>query len=258
MTRQAATSATTSRAARTDWKKAYQEAEARYRTAQERYTAAQERYAKAEERNREFEKTLLLLENLVPVPHTAEDLGLTERQHDALVGWLGGDKKALRRLYKASADGWSYGNFLRCVGNVTGFGILIHKGEYIFGCHINDRIRQPKDSSSWEWYQCPVSWFSLAGHYDQPTRLRDFEKHNIFVAGKYGSVDGKARLLLKQCGAFIDFKLGRDNYLDKCYLWLPSSALLAGYRGKMSPYMTALLAGDTEFDCGELQVFRAY
>ncbi|CEL98342.1 unnamed protein product [Vitrella brassicaformis CCMP3155] len=89
-----------------------------------------------------------------------------------LTKWVGGTGKSLRSLYRATRDGPSYGDLLRCVGDTKDLVFVVSKGEYVFGAFVSGGLQLPDDPTGVNEYDCDGWQFSLAGHFTKgPTKL---------------------------------------------------------------------------------------
>jgi len=120
------------------------------------------------------------------MPVTFPDMSLTVLQYASLHGWLGA-KKPLGVVYRSSGDGTTYSDLLRCVGDKTGLVIIVRKDMYVFGVYISAGLQLPDDPTDYRRYSCGVWWFSLAGHFDTPTRINVPRRQYVSVAGREGS-----------------------------------------------------------------------
>ncbi|CEM02728.1 unnamed protein product [Vitrella brassicaformis CCMP3155] len=97
-------------------------------------------------------------------------LGLTDEQQDALRGWV--DGRQLRLLYRASCDGSRYEDLLRCVRDAGPLVFVIRKDDYVFGGYMGDGLKLPEDPRGFDSYSSDLWHFSLAGHFDGPTKIK--------------------------------------------------------------------------------------
>mmetsp|Transcript_16459 Transcript_16459/g.46836 ORF Transcript_16459/g.46836 Transcript_16459/m.46836 type:complete len:154 (-) Transcript_16459:436-897(-) len=78
----------------------------------------------------------------------------------------------LKLIYRASRDGPSYGDLLRCVGDTKDLVFVVSKGEYVFGAFVSGGLQLPDDPTGVNEYDCDGWQFSLAGHFTKgPTKL---------------------------------------------------------------------------------------
>jgi len=129
---------------------------------------------------------------LVSLP---EGTSLTHQEYYGLVGLLGDHTMKLRSLYRASRDGTTYGDMLRCVGDKTRLVFVIRKDEYVFGAFVSGGLKLPDDPTDWNAYDCDLWHFSLAGLFPQPTKIDiDREKQHVYVAGRQEVYGTKVRI----------------------------------------------------------------
>ncbi|CEM03385.1 unnamed protein product [Vitrella brassicaformis CCMP3155] len=122
--------------------------------------------------------------------------------------WLGCNTK-LRLLYRASRDGTKYDDLLRCVGDEWDLVFVICKDEYVFGVFISDGLQEPDDPTARRKYECDVWWFSLAGHFAQPTKIDIHRGYQcVYVAGRDGSVGRGAKV---EVGGYLELGHGHSS-----------------------------------------------
>jgi len=118
-----------------------------------------------------------------------EGTSLTRQEYYGLLGLLGDHSMKLQSIYRASRDGTTYDDLLRCVCDKTGLAFIIRKGEYVFGAFISAGLELPDDPTGSNRYDCDVWHFSLAGHFAQPTKI-EISRLAQYVAGREGSLYG--------------------------------------------------------------------
>ncbi|CEM36858.1 unnamed protein product [Vitrella brassicaformis CCMP3155] len=130
----------------------------------------------------------------------------------------------LKLIYSASRDGPSYGDLLRCVGHARGLVFVIREDKYAFGTFISTGIRVPDDPRGKTKYECDVWHFSLAGHFDKPTKIEG-GKGFVCVAGREGSVNGP--MLWISLGFIPCLELGSEG----------GSWVIAQRKAKLQPWL---------------------
>ena len=115
---------------------------------------------------------------------------------------------------RASRDGTTYSDMLRCVGDKTRLVFVIRKDEYVFGAFISAGIELPDDPRGENKYLCDGWHFSLAGHFNKPTMMGQCGR-TLRVAGREGIVPVVS--------------VFRAKLVIGCYLWLGYKGLWWGY-----------------------------
>ncbi|CEM13914.1 unnamed protein product [Vitrella brassicaformis CCMP3155] len=179
------------------------------------------------------------------VSASAGVLGLTDEQQDALRGWV--DGRQLRLLYRASCDGSRYEDLLRCVGDAGPLLFVIRKDDYVFGGYMGDGLKLPEDPRGFDTYSCDLWHFSLAGHFDGPTKIKllhTWEKR-VTVAGPEGNpplkCGGNVRLCIARLflGTLSLAGGANDSPGDdvlSCRHWVDNRDVAAGYRGSRAEH----------------------
>ena len=107
--------------------------------------------------------------------------------------------------------GTTYGDLLDNVGDAKPLVFVVRKDQYVFGVYISAGIQEPDDPTDWNKYGSDVWYFSLAGHFPQPTKIEihvpDFVR-GMLVAGRKGNVGGSNL----EIGGFLS--LGSSGKLD--------------------------------------------
>ncbi|CEM31260.1 unnamed protein product [Vitrella brassicaformis CCMP3155] len=221
-----------------------------------------------------------------------DSLGLSDGQYGALCGWVNATE--LKLLYSGSLDGWQYKDVLRCVGDeAKPLLFIVGVGEYVFGAYINESLKLPDgfsdDGRSWDnprvWsydlqrgyhFRCDVWYFSLAGHFDEPTRMDSPHLRESMMTMAADALppwewepedDGYK---CRKCGTFTersneremltikDLCLGDERDMSHCQFtcnprdW--PDGWPAGYRGVNDSYGRVYLGGNWYFRADELEV----
>mmetsp|Transcript_24146 Transcript_24146/g.69663 ORF Transcript_24146/g.69663 Transcript_24146/m.69663 type:complete len:134 (+) Transcript_24146:332-733(+) len=93
-------------------------------------------------------------------------------------------------LYRSPWDGTRYGDMLTCVENKPNVVIVIRNAQYVFGAFISESIRLPAFDGTgmmprWHGYESDVWFFSLAGHYENATKIEiDRKSQDVLVASQ--------------------------------------------------------------------------
>jgi len=117
---------------------------------------------------------------------------LSASEYEALLGLLGGnDTTRLTSLYRTSVHGTTYDDLLDRVGDAKPLVLVVRNGQYLFGAFINCGILLPDSPTGSSMYPCDVWYYSLAGHFEKPTKIEiPREGQIVHVAGKEGSALG--------------------------------------------------------------------
>ncbi|CEL98338.1 unnamed protein product [Vitrella brassicaformis CCMP3155] len=173
----------------------------------------------------------------------------------------------LKLIYRASRDGASYDDLLRCVGDTKGLVFIVRRdmyvfrrdmyvlGEYVFGAFISGGIRLPDDPKPLNVYQCDGCDFSLAGHFDTPKMMKKGSRM-VGVAGRevtmYGAklwISGTGWLWLGcEGGAAADMRICRQRILSE---YVPD-----GYVGVRDEHGSAMFGGSRQFMADEVEVLE--
>jgi len=171
----------------------------------------------------------------------------------ALFEWLGG---GLSVIYKSSRDGSTYGDLLRCVGDKSGLVFIIRKGTYLFGAFIIAGLQLPDDPTKSRRYVCDVWYFSLAGHFDKPTKIDiDRERHFVYVTGAEAE-----ELVNMAIGTELELGFGGHGSqqpaddIRSCLQYIGSDDVPEGYTGAGDGEGDAYLGGSYEFMADEIEV----
>ncbi|CEL94003.1 unnamed protein product [Vitrella brassicaformis CCMP3155] len=164
----------------------------------------------------------------------------------------------LKLIYRASRDGPSYGDLLRCVNDASGLVFVIGKDKYVFGAFIRAGIRLPNDPRGNNTYICDVWHFSLAGHFIKgPTKMGDGWLP-VHVAGREGRLPvHRAKLCIGGIGCSLDLGCedGAPADMRSCRHWLPSRYVRDGYVGvREGEYGIARFGGSEFFMADEVEV----
>ncbi|CEL94332.1 unnamed protein product [Vitrella brassicaformis CCMP3155] len=177
-------------------------------------------------------------------------------EYKALLGLLGGNETTpLTSLYRTSVDGTTYDDLLDSVGVAEPLVFVIRKDKYVFGAFINCGLELPDNPTGWHEYSCDLWYFSLAGHFPQPTKI-EFGEYNqhLSVAGREGSVYGAN----VEIGWWL--RLGERSPdepaadIRNCHQLTHRSPLPAGYTGARDSNGHAVLGGSRIFHGDEIEV----
>ncbi|CEM19536.1 unnamed protein product [Vitrella brassicaformis CCMP3155] len=183
---------------------------------------------------------------------------LSASEYEALVGLLGGnDTTPLTSLYRTSVHGTAYGDLLDNVGDAKPLVFVIKKDQYVFGAFISAGIKEPDDPTGSNFYDSDVWWFSLAGHFPQPTKIEIPEYRQwVEVAGRKGNVEGGnvyiGGLLSLGDSGTVDGPPAAD--IRSCYQWTDSEDVPEDYTGERDGDGDAVLGGSQEFIADEIEV----
>ena len=156
-------------------------------------------------------------------------------------------------------DGTTYDDLLDSVGDAKPLVFVIRKDKYVFGAFINCSLELPDDPTSVNDYECDLWCFSLAGHFDKPTKIdEDEDGQYVFVAGREGSLMYGANMWI---GGHL--YLGDDEAGDRpaadirsCMQVTPSYYLPEGYTGERESFGDAVLGGSASFLADEIEVLH--
>ncbi|CEM27169.1 unnamed protein product [Vitrella brassicaformis CCMP3155] len=171
-----------------------------------------------------------------------------------LTRWMGGNKKSLRSLYRASHDGPSHAKLLRCVGDANGLVFVVKKGERLFGAFISAGIQLPDDPTGENEYRCDVWHFSLAGHFAQPTKFGGV-RQPVGVAGREGLTAEGLEKLWNCPWLYLGCEGGAAaDDMRSCYQFIYSGCVPEGYVGPWSEYGNAAFGGRATFMADDVEV----
>ncbi|CEL98341.1 unnamed protein product [Vitrella brassicaformis CCMP3155] len=172
--------------------------------------------------------------------------------------WVGGHTTSLRSLYRSSRDGPSYGDLLRCVGDTSGLVFVIRKDTYVFGAFIRAALELPHYPRGMNEYECDVWYFSLAGHFDTPTKMEG--SRMVGVAGREGTVYGVAKLGIGRRfdrWLWLGYEGGAADDMRRCRHGVPSDDVPGVYVGVRDEYDRALFGCSIDFMADEVEVLTA-
>ncbi|CEM17170.1 unnamed protein product [Vitrella brassicaformis CCMP3155] len=96
----------------------------------------------------------------------------SEDQLASVVEFTGRTGKTPSLLYKSSRDGFGHGSLLDCVGDASGVLFLVqHNDTHRFGAFVPGPLEQPADPTQHKFTRCPMTYYSISGAYDAPTKL---------------------------------------------------------------------------------------
>ncbi|CEL94354.1 unnamed protein product [Vitrella brassicaformis CCMP3155] len=186
-----------------------------------------------------------------------EGTSLSASQYKALLDLMGsnnGTELNVTSLYRSSVNGTTYDDLLDSVGDAEPLVFVIRKDKYVFGAFINCGLKLPDDPTGRHWYDCDLWHFSLAGHFDTPTKLR--REQNVRVAGREGSAWGAN---VKIGGALYlgdDENSGRPAAdIRSCYQYTHSDDVPEGYTGEYHGG-GAVLGGSDFFHADKMEVLQ--
>ncbi|CEL99683.1 unnamed protein product [Vitrella brassicaformis CCMP3155] len=189
---------------------------------------------------------------------------LSASEYEALVGLLGGnDTTPLTSLYRTSVHGTTYGDLLDNVGGAKPLVFVVKKDKYVFGAYVSDGIQLPDDPTGESYEECElpgcdVWYFSLAGHFPQPTKIEiDEWEQSVWVAGRERNAEGANMVI----GGFIIFGDGYPSDqpaadIRSCFQYTFSGYVPEGYTGVRDDEKDALLGGSLDFIADEIEVLR--
>ncbi|CEL94339.1 unnamed protein product [Vitrella brassicaformis CCMP3155] len=182
-------------------------------------------------------------------------VGLSYVAH--IAKWLGGHT-SLTLIYRASRDGTTYGDLLRCVGDKTGLAFIIRKNQYVFGAFISAGLELPDGPTDINWYECDLWYFSLAGHIPKPTKIDvDRAVQYVIVAGREGSGWGGKVYISGDLLLGDGRGSGRPAAdIRSCAQLTDRDFLTAGYVGERNSDGHALLGGSVCFHADEIEVLH--
>ncbi|CEL94340.1 unnamed protein product [Vitrella brassicaformis CCMP3155] len=187
---------------------------------------------------------------------------LSAAEYEALVDLMGNHNGTeLNSLYRTSVDGTTYDDLLDSVGDAEPLVFVIRKDKYVFSVHINCGLELPDEPTDWHKYECVLWWFSLAGHFDKPTKIDiDEWDHFVVVAGREGGLSGAANV---EIGGRL--YLGYRPYIRSCWQSIDSGYLPEGYTGardddggtgERDSFGRAYLGGSVYFQADEIEVLH--
>ncbi|CEM10059.1 unnamed protein product [Vitrella brassicaformis CCMP3155] len=182
---------------------------------------------------------------------------LSASEYEALLASMGGDTTTqVTSLYRTSVDGTTYGDLLDNVGDAKPLVVVVRKDKYVFGVYVSAGIQLPDDPTSEHWYGSDVWWFSLAGHFPQPTKIDipPWEQWMRVAGRKANAVEanmyiGRYLVLGEQRGWPAAGIRSCEQYTDSDYL--PE-----GYTGVRGEFADALMGGSRNFMADEIEVLR--
>ncbi|CEM27079.1 unnamed protein product [Vitrella brassicaformis CCMP3155] len=180
---------------------------------------------------------------------------MSASEYEGLVGLLN-DTTQLTSLYRTSVHGTNYSDLLDRVGDAKPLVFVIKKDKYVIGVYISEGIQEPANRTDWNYYHSGVWWFSLAGHFPQPTKM-DLPPDDqlMLVAGREGQLDFSGRTV--RIGD--ELRLGNNNPLEGirvCQQSTRSDYLPEGYTGERDEDGNAVLGGSLEFMADEIEVLQ--
>ncbi|CEM35047.1 unnamed protein product [Vitrella brassicaformis CCMP3155] len=190
---------------------------------------------------------------------------LSESEYDGLRHLLEAtNDTTLTTLYRASVDGTAYGDMLDRVENKTELVIVIRNAQYVFGVYIRDGIRLPDDPTGTHEYHPYMWWFSLAGHYSNPTKMRLTPPElDVEVAGREGGSVPSGSSVYARVYVGGGFMLGRagpdsgrpatDIRNCRSSMWWGTVSAAGDYMG-VSVGSRALLGGSEVFVADEIEM----
>ncbi|CEL98351.1 unnamed protein product [Vitrella brassicaformis CCMP3155] len=156
----------------------------------------------------------------------------------------------LKLIYRATRDGPSFDDFLRCVGDTKGLVFVIRKDKYVFGVYMSAGIQLPHDPKGYNDYSCYVYDFSLSGHFEKPTKMLD-DRRLVYVAGREGTV-GKLRI--DGIGGCLCLGYGTADDMRSCRQSIPRQYVPEGYVGVRDDRGNAVFGGSEHFMADEIEV----
>mmetsp|Transcript_15354 Transcript_15354/g.36494 ORF Transcript_15354/g.36494 Transcript_15354/m.36494 type:complete len:242 (+) Transcript_15354:187-912(+) len=117
---------------------------------------------------------------------------LSASEYEALLASMGGDTTTqVTSLYRTSVHGTTYGDLLDNVGDAKPLVFVVRKDKYVFGVYVSAGIQLPDDPTDVNSYRSDVWYFSLVGHFPQPTKIEIPQVQlSVDVAGRNGSAVG--------------------------------------------------------------------
>ncbi|CEM20306.1 unnamed protein product [Vitrella brassicaformis CCMP3155] len=184
---------------------------------------------------------------------------LTRQEYYGLLGLLGDHTMKLQSVYRASRDGTTYADLLRCVGDKQRLAFVIRKDNYVFGAFISAGLKLPDDPTDWHEYDCDYDcdvWhFSLAGHFPQPTKIESGQY--VWVAGREKSGLGGNVGIGDNMWLGVSGRPAAD--IRSCFQYTYSHQVPAGYVGVRCTdpaQCSALLGGSYQFCADEIEVLH--
>ncbi|CEM31378.1 unnamed protein product [Vitrella brassicaformis CCMP3155] len=167
-------------------------------------------------------------------------------------------------LYRASRDGPSYADLLRCAGDLSGLVFVMRLEDAVFGAYVSGGLQLPDDPTAVNEYPCDVWHFSLCGHFDAPAKVEvPATERRMYVAGREGAVDGGpevAKLAIGFCEGlwlgWADRDSGPAEDMYSCSQFIHSDDVPEGYVGVRGKDGSALFGGSEYFMADEVEVLR--
>ncbi|CEL94333.1 unnamed protein product [Vitrella brassicaformis CCMP3155] len=185
---------------------------------------------------------------------------LSAAEYEGLLDLMGNDNGTkLNSLYRTSVHGTTYGDLLDSVGDAEPLVFVIRKGKYVFGVFINCGLELPDDPTDWHKYDCDLWWFSLAGHFPEPTKI-DIDRGDqwVAVAGRQRGARGAG----VRIGWWLSLGLGHGDSdrpaadIRSCMQITGSRMVPEGYTGEWDEYGDAVLGGSDFFHADEIEVLH--
>ncbi|CEM00521.1 unnamed protein product [Vitrella brassicaformis CCMP3155] len=170
-------------------------------------------------------------------------------------------------LYKGERDGWTYKALLAKVGEAANLLFVIKDtGSHTFASHVEGQLKQPADATRVERTNCPVTFYSISGAFDDGRITNIAVPHiwqSVAVAGTEGAVvtsNGVGHGKVAMAGGRLCVGVGRGGTagdLRRCCQWLPKGELPADktYVGSFDEGGRATLAASDWFTCADLEVY---
>ncbi|CEM17338.1 unnamed protein product [Vitrella brassicaformis CCMP3155] len=191
----------------------------------------------------------------------------SEDQLASVVEFTGRTGKTPSLLYKSSRDGFGYGSLLDCVGDASGLLFLVqHSDTHRFAAFVAGPLAQPADPTQEKATSCPVTYYSISGAYDAPTKLNMpvERRRGVIVAGRQGAVTskdgepvGKLAIDVRDTAVlwlgYADPGPAAD--LSSCAMCVSKDHLQVGYQGRVVAGGKGTLAGDFFFTASEIEVW---
>jgi len=190
---------------------------------------------------------------------------LSSSEYEGLLGLVGNGTTQLTSLYRTSVHGTSYLDLLDKVGDAKPLVLVIRKDKYVFGGFINCGIQLPDDPTDWHRYDCDTWYFSLAGHFTQPTKIditgrgqiNEVNNQWVLVAGRNADVGASAKVFV---GGDLHLGWGDNERpaadIRSCSQWLHGNDLPEGYTGETMYQGGAVFGGSEKFMADEIEVLQ--
>ncbi|CEM34006.1 unnamed protein product [Vitrella brassicaformis CCMP3155] len=184
---------------------------------------------------------------------------LSASEYKSLLGLLGNDTTELTSLYRMSVHGSSYGDLLDRVGDAKPLVFVVKKDKYVFGVYISAGIQPPDDPTSSNVYGSDVWWFSLAGHFPQPTKIDiDRAEQALMVGGRKGNANGAnmgiGGTIRFGDGGTVDGQPAAD--IRSCHQLTLGDYVPEEYTGVRDEYGDVVLGGSDDFIADEIEVLE--